>query len=131
MHLKLSVNSTRKAKWFAKLGFLNPQRALTIKLATIKQNSIVGAIDVIVERIYPLSYIETCPDGSKIYRNQKQEEFYSLNLHKKAFLDEGDHEMKDEILKNKNNDNKLQTKRNVSEFLKIRVVDSSISSKTS
>lgn len=55
MHLKLSVNSVRKARWFAKLGFSNPQKPLTIALDTIKQNSIVGAIDVVIERIYPIS----------------------------------------------------------------------------
>jgi hypothetical protein len=55
MHLKLSVNSVRKAKWFAKLGFVNPQRPLSVRLDTLKPNSLVGAIDVIIERIYAIS----------------------------------------------------------------------------
>ena len=54
MHLKLSVNSTRRAKWFAKLGFLNPQRPLVVSLNTIQPNSFIGAIDVFVERVYPI-----------------------------------------------------------------------------
>ena len=54
LHLKLSVNSTRKARWFAKLGFVRPQKPLCVKLDTIKPNSNVGAVDVIVERIYPM-----------------------------------------------------------------------------
>lgn len=54
MYLKMSVNSTRKAKCFAKLGFLKPQRPLIVSINTIKANSIVGAIDVLVERIYPI-----------------------------------------------------------------------------
>lgn len=55
MHLKLSVNSIRKAKWFAKLGFSNPQKPLSIRIDTIKPNSPVGAIDVVIERIYPIT----------------------------------------------------------------------------
>lgn len=57
MHLKLSVNSVRKAKWFSKLGFLNPQKPLSINIDTIKPNSPVGAIDCIIERIYPITVI--------------------------------------------------------------------------
>ena len=55
MHLKLSVNSVRKAKWFAKLGFVNPQQPLSVRLDTLKPNALVGAIDVVIERIYPIS----------------------------------------------------------------------------
>lgn len=53
MHLRLSVNSTRKAKWFARLGLVRPQRSLIASLKSIQPNSPVGAIHVIVERIYP------------------------------------------------------------------------------
>ncbi len=74
MHLKLSVNCVRRVRWFAKLGFLYPQRPLVVSLASLKANSHVSAIDCVVERIYPLMYVEKFADGSKIYRNEKQEE---------------------------------------------------------
>jgi breast cancer 2 susceptibility protein len=54
MYLKLSINSTRKAKWFARLGFIKPQRPLSVSLNSIYPNSIIGALDVVVERIYPI-----------------------------------------------------------------------------
>lgn len=59
MHLKLSINSTRKAKWFAKLGFVRPQRPLFVSLSSIKPNTSVGAIDTIIERIYPVLVTKT------------------------------------------------------------------------
>jgi hypothetical protein len=52
--MKLSINSVRRAKWYAKLGFVRPQRPLCARLDAIKANSPVGAVDVIVERIYPI-----------------------------------------------------------------------------
>ena len=54
LHLKLYVNSVRKAKWYAKLGFCNPQKPLFVSINSIKPNSNVGAIDVFIERIYPI-----------------------------------------------------------------------------
>ena len=54
MHLKLSINSTRRVRWYAKLGFTRPQRPLYAPLYSLKPNSAVGAIDALVERIYPL-----------------------------------------------------------------------------
>ena len=54
MHLRLSVNATRRCKWFVKLGYMRAQRVLAIKLNTAKINASIGAIDVYVERIYPI-----------------------------------------------------------------------------
>ncbi len=44
----------RKAKWHAKLGFVKPQRPLVVKLSSVQPNSIIGALDVIIERVYPI-----------------------------------------------------------------------------
>ncbi len=54
MHIKLSVNSTRRAKWHAKLGFALAQRPLFATLHSIKPKTSVGTVDVYVERIYPI-----------------------------------------------------------------------------
>jgi hypothetical protein len=47
----------RKAKWHARLGFLTPQRPLCVPLRTIQPGSLIGAIDVIIERIYPIMVV--------------------------------------------------------------------------
>ena len=149
LFLRLSVNSTRKAKWFAKLGFLKTKRPLSISLDSIKANSNVGAVDVVVERIYPMQYFETKADGAKICRNQKQEEMLSIKAqtdyenknYKNNCHDDGDidYELKENAtLANKcrNSANShsnqrdqqqkpLQVQRNVKQILKIRLVDAS------
>jgi hypothetical protein len=94
LYIKLSVNSCRKAKWFAKLGIVH--LPLTIPLCTIKSSGNVGAINIIVERVYPIlvrkkvllknlifsdmnilfKFHEKLLDGSSITRNEKQDEAY-------------------------------------------------------
>jgi hypothetical protein len=119
LYLKLSVNSTRKAKWFAKLGFLKHQRPLAVRIDTIKPNSNVGAIDVLVERVYPILYYEKMPDGNKVYRNEKQEENY--NLSKMIASSENDHDRSDS---NKSQQtSKQMPRRNVNQILKLRLSD--------
>ena len=119
LYLKLSVNSTRKAKWFAKLGFLKFQRPMTVRIDTIKPNSNVGAIDVLVERVYPILYYEKTPDGNKVYRNEKQEENY--NLSKMIANSENDQE---DAESNKSHQiSKQGPKRNVNQVLKLRLSD--------
>lgn len=56
--------------------------------------------------------METCADGSKVFRNQKQEELYSCQNIK--FIDHD----------TENSTANLPTRRNVAESLKIRVIDS-------
>lgn len=59
--------------------------------------------------------METCADGSKVFRNQKQEELYCFQ--KSKLIDHDSDEKRPAS-------NKLPVKRNVTESLKIRVVDS-------
>ncbi len=59
LYLKLSINATRRAKWFAKLGFVVPQKPLCVSLGSLKPGGYVGAINVIVERVYPISVSTT------------------------------------------------------------------------
>lgn len=54
VYLKLNINATRRAKWFAKLGFVIPQKPMCVSLSSLKANSYVGAVNVIIERIYPI-----------------------------------------------------------------------------
>lgn len=149
MYFKLSVNATRKAKWYAKLGFLKPNRPLVVSLDSIKPNSTVGAIDVIIDRVYPilvkhifnflnkrnilnkiLQYQEKKPDGSKVYRNQKQEEaigFNNLNKSKEYYDADTDYDLsvnKQETINMPPPKQSESVKREVCQVLKLRVSDS-------
>jgi hypothetical protein len=167
MYLKLSINCVRKVKWFAKLGFLNPQKPLCISFKSIKQNSQVGAIDCKIEKIYPIlviidkhhyfskifffisrvffifimlllklnKYVEKLADGSKIYRNQKQEELaaykYQTEKYKASVLNSSksteSQENDQSLIHSDNNNSYLNNdnfnRRNVTEILKIRVIE--------
>ncbi len=118
MHLKLSVNCVRKVKWFAKLGFAKPQRPMCIQLGALKPHSQIGAINCHIERIYPVLYVEKFSDGSKVYRNQKQEELAQQKYQTERYKSAGSKSSGDP-----NSADFLQ--RNVSEALKIRVADAS------
>lgn len=117
MYLKLSANSVRKVKWYSKLGFLKPQKPIFCSFSFIKPNSSIGAISCFIERIYPISYVEKFADGSKVIRNQKQEEQaidkYQSDKYK-SMMNRGN---------NKPEEGDDFLKRNVSESLKIRVTD--------
>lgn len=117
MHLKLSVNSVRKVKWFSKLGFLKPQKPICSIFSSIKPSSTIGAISCFIERIYPIAYVEKFADGSKVCRNQRQEE----QAIEKYQSDKYKSIMNRRNFKSEEGDDFL--KRNVSESLKIRVTD--------
>lgn len=58
-YLKLSMNSTRRAKWDAKLGFQKTQ-ALTIPIKSlVLGGGVVSRLEVVVMRRYPLLYLES------------------------------------------------------------------------
>ncbi|RNA03042.1 breast cancer type 2 susceptibility [Brachionus plicatilis] len=119
MYLKLSVNSTRKAKYFTKLGFLKPQRPLIVSLNSIKANSVVGALDVLIERLYPIIFMEKKMDGSKVYRNQKQEDMLLYS----QMIDLEESELVNKENRSENLEKKNSQIRNVSQILKIRIRD--------
>ena len=138
LFLKLSVNSTRKAKWFVKLGFLKSQRPMSISLNSIKPNSNIGALKVFVERIYPMQFFETKPDGSKICRNQKQEEMFIYktqieyeNYNFNKCNDEIDYDSNKVKIQQVVHQSKQITKRDVRQILKIRLKDALAKTKTS
>lgn len=69
------------------------------------------------DKFINLKYIETAPDGSKVYRNQKQEEMHSFNSQR---CNEDDSE---DRKPNSSNASNITVRRNVSELLKVRVAD--------
>ncbi|KAG7189495.1 hypothetical protein KM043_017189 [Ampulex compressa] len=77
--LKIHTNSTRRARWDTRLGYVPQAGPLHVKLRSITPNGgFVGKITVVVARVYPLSYCERTTTGECIYRNARSEEKASL-----------------------------------------------------
>ncbi|GFO09535.1 breast cancer type 2 susceptibility-like protein [Plakobranchus ocellatus] len=73
--LKLSGNSTRPAPCHAKLGFCAPPSPLCVPLGSLSPHGgIVGCVDVVLSRKYPILYMEKLPDGACIFRSSEEEE---------------------------------------------------------
>ncbi|XP_026673987.1 breast cancer type 2 susceptibility protein homolog isoform X2 [Ceratina calcarata] len=73
--LKIHTNSTRRAKWNMKLGYVVPSGPFDIKLNTIDiAGGLIGKIKVTVVRVYPMLYHEKISSNESIYRNDRCEE---------------------------------------------------------
>ncbi|XP_066600319.1 breast cancer type 2 susceptibility protein-like isoform X2 [Prorops nasuta] len=75
VNLKIHTNSTRRAMWYTKMGFLRNKNPINVSLNTISPNGgLIGKCTVIVVRVYPILYHEKMPDGESIFRNARSEE---------------------------------------------------------
>ncbi|NWW72470.1 BRCA2 protein, partial [Climacteris rufus] len=73
--LKISANSTRCARWHTKLGFHRDPRPFPLPLASLySEGGAVGCIDVIIQRSYPMQWMEKTSAGSYVFRNSRAEE---------------------------------------------------------
>ncbi|NWU84576.1 BRCA2 protein, partial [Onychorhynchus coronatus] len=73
--LKISANSTRCARWHAKLGFHQDPRPFPLPLSSLySEGGAVGCIDVIIQRTYPIQWMEKTSAGSYVFRNSRAEE---------------------------------------------------------
>ncbi|KAF9563405.1 Breast cancer 2, early onset [Mortierella alpina] len=71
----LQGNSTRLAKWDKKLGFQKESVVRTTRLRNIvADGGLVPALDVVVLRKYPVLYMESLENGTKIRRTAREEE---------------------------------------------------------
>ncbi|RHZ83030.1 hypothetical protein Glove_100g15 [Diversispora epigaea] len=73
IRLKLSANSTKLANWDAKLG-IRKFHPYALLRSLSPDGGFVHAIDIIIQRKYPLFFRETMKDGTVIVRNVKNEE---------------------------------------------------------
>ncbi|KAM9282697.1 breast cancer type 2 susceptibility protein [Cariama cristata] len=72
--LKISANSTRCARWHAKLGFHRDPRPFPLPLSSLySEGGAVGCIDVVIQRTYPIQWVEKIA-GSCVFRNSRAEE---------------------------------------------------------
>ncbi|XP_038618082.1 breast cancer type 2 susceptibility protein isoform X2 [Tachyglossus aculeatus] len=73
--LKISANSTRPARWYAKLGFQPDPRPFPLSLSSLfKDGGSVGCVDVVIQRAYPTQWMEKTQTGSYVFRNERAEE---------------------------------------------------------
>ncbi|NWY27081.1 BRCA2 protein, partial [Pheucticus melanocephalus] len=73
--LKISANSTRRVQWHTKLGFHRDPRAFPVPLSSLySEGGAVGCIDVVIQRTYPIQWMEKTSAGSYVFRNSRAEE---------------------------------------------------------
>ncbi|KFV47899.1 Breast cancer type 2 susceptibility protein, partial [Gavia stellata] len=73
--LKISANSTRCARWHAKLGFHRDPRPFPLPLSSLySEGGAVGCIDIVIQRTYPIQWMEKTSAGSYVFRNSRAEE---------------------------------------------------------
>ncbi|XP_060753690.1 breast cancer type 2 susceptibility protein isoform X3 [Neoarius graeffei] len=73
--LKISANSTRRARWDTKLGFYKDPRPFPLFLSSLYANGgVVSCVDIIVLRSYPTQWMEKKPDSVFVFRNERAED---------------------------------------------------------
>ncbi|CAG8768424.1 35364_t:CDS:2, partial [Racocetra persica] len=83
IRLDISANSTKLAHWDAKLG-VGRFRSYALLHSLSPDGGFIPAIDVVVQRKYPLLFRETMKDGTAIIRNAKGEE-HAMKEHEVKF----------------------------------------------
>ncbi|XP_071990489.1 breast cancer type 2 susceptibility protein isoform X2 [Engystomops pustulosus] len=73
--LKIAGNSTRPARWFVKLGYFPDPRPFCLRLSSLlADGGIAGCVDVLIQRIYPMQWMEKMGNGTYMFRNERAEE---------------------------------------------------------
>ncbi|KAM4701523.1 breast cancer type 2 susceptibility protein [Discoglossus pictus] len=73
--LKIAANSTRPACWYTRLGYFHDPRPYYLPLSSLfSEGGIVGCVDVVIQRIYPMQWMEKMANGLYIFRNDRAEE---------------------------------------------------------
>ncbi|XP_043262292.1 breast cancer type 2 susceptibility protein homolog isoform X2 [Colletes gigas] len=83
--LKIHTNSTRRARWDARLGYTVPSGPMCVKLRSICPNGgLIGKIKVLIARVYPILYYEKTGVGESIFRNTRCEEKANIAYEKEC-----------------------------------------------
>ncbi|KAL6471416.1 hypothetical protein MHYP_G00200660 [Metynnis hypsauchen] len=73
--LKISANSTRRARWDSKMGFHKDPRPFRLPLSSLYPNGgVVGCVDIIVLRSYTTQWMEKKSVGVFVFRNDRAED---------------------------------------------------------
>ena len=72
--LKISTNSIRRARWYAKLGYQATPHSYPIPLSAVyPDGGLVGCTDVVISRVYPLLFFEKREGAKGVFRSERQE----------------------------------------------------------
>ncbi|XP_058600770.1 breast cancer type 2 susceptibility protein [Onychostoma macrolepis] len=72
--LKISANSTRRARWDTKLGYHCDPRPISLPLSSLfTAGGVVSCVNIVVLRSYPTQWMEKKPNGVFIFRNDRAE----------------------------------------------------------
>jgi hypothetical protein len=79
VNLIINYNGTKRAKNWQKLGFQKYSSSLfSVNLKSISnEGGIIPKLNIIIQKIYPILFLETLQNGSKIIRSQDQEISFS------------------------------------------------------
>ncbi|OCT96028.1 breast cancer type 2 susceptibility protein isoform X1 [Xenopus laevis] len=73
--LKIAANSTRPARWQTKLGYFRDPRPFCLHLSSLlSEGGVVGCVDVVIQRIYPMQWMEKMASGLYVFRSDRAEE---------------------------------------------------------
>ncbi len=82
--LKISTNSTRRARWYAKLGYQMTPHPYPLPLTALyPDGGLVGATDIVIARVYPLLFFEKKEGARGVFRSEKQERKIAASFEKK------------------------------------------------
>ncbi|KPJ19685.1 Putative glycogen [starch] synthase [Papilio machaon] len=80
VRLKIFGNSTRRARWDAKLGY-NSGAAILSRLSCVQlEGGKVSKLRALVTRVYPTLYVEKFDNGSTVTRSERLEHLYQMKF---------------------------------------------------
>ncbi|XP_037534210.1 breast cancer type 2 susceptibility protein [Nematolebias whitei] len=88
--LKICANSSRRARWDAKLGFHRDPRPFLLPLSSLySSGGPVGCVDVVILRSYPIQWMERKADRGVVFRSSRAEEkeLRRYNNHKQTAME--------------------------------------------
>ncbi|XP_072171447.1 uncharacterized protein [Diadema setosum] len=73
--LKVTANSTRRACFDARLGVQPDPRPFPLLVSSLHpEGGLVGCVDIVVLRVYPMQFMEKLSGGGSIFRSSREEE---------------------------------------------------------
>ncbi|XP_075228462.1 uncharacterized protein LOC142328580 [Lycorma delicatula] len=75
VRLRLHTNSARRVRWNTRLGFCKHSGPLPERLdSVLPKGGVIGRLDAIIARSYPLVYMKKSDDGKNVFLGMKAEE---------------------------------------------------------
>ncbi|XP_056329515.1 breast cancer type 2 susceptibility protein [Danio aesculapii] len=73
--LKISANSSRRARWDTKLGYYRDPRPIRLPLSSLyTSGGVVSCVNLLVLRSYPTQWMEKKPNSVFLFRNDRAED---------------------------------------------------------